>query len=233
MKIGVKQVLSEAMNYWRRHFMRLAMISFIMFLLNVFMYVFQYIPPEGSPLSWVLIGVTFLMIIFVPKHYMAVRILFYSMMHGNEITIRQAYRQTKGKYWRWVGYILIIILPALVLMLSRIPFPYIISAIYVALISALLYTLSPMIAIEDKSNISLKKSIKMIKGNYLPILVIVIITVSLLSVTNGTFYRVFETETVAHLIFGTAFAIAYFFIFPFVAITEVIVYVQLKEKHTL
>ena len=235
MKIGVKQVLSEAMNYWRRYFKKLAMISFFMFLLNVLVYVFPHIPPEGALLGLVLVAAVIFMgiFIFLPKHYMAVRILFYSTMCGNEITTRQAYRQTKGKYWRWVGYILIIMLPMFVLLLVRMPFAHIISTIYVALASTFLYALSPMIAIEDKPNISLKKSIKMIKGNYLPILVIVIITVSLLSVISRIFYSVFETETVAYLIFGMSYAIAYFFIFPFIAITEVIVYAQLKEKHTL
>ena len=235
MKIGVKQVLSEAMNYWRRYFKKLAMISFFMFLLNVFVYVLFYIPLEEAPLGWVpiIVIMAFLMIIFLPKHYMAVRILFYSMMYENDMTIKQAYRQTKRKYWRWWGYLLIIILPALVLMIIGIPFANIISVIFVSFARAFIYALSPMIAIEEKPNISLKKSIKMIKGNYLPILVIVIITATSLSVVSAIFSSIFRTETIEYLVFGMAFSIAYFFIFPFVAITEVVVYAQLKEKHTL
>jgi hypothetical protein len=85
-----------------------------------------------------------------------------------------------------------------------------------------------MIAIEPRTNRYLRKSIQMIKGNYIAILALTLISTTLLAVINGTLTQIFQGKTTELLIIGVIYAVIFFFVYPFASSISVIIYRQLK-----
>lgn len=69
----------------------------------------------------------------------------------------------------------------------------------------------------------------MIKGNYRPVLLLTLITVTSLSMINGVFAHIFQNSAAALFMLQFAYTIAYFFISPFAGITTVFVYRRLRS----
>ena len=85
-----------------------------------------------------------------------------------------------------------------------------------------------MIAIEPRMDRYLRKSIKMIKGNYLQVLILTLLTETLLTVIHGVLTSIFQGNTAELLIIDIFYAIVYFFLYPFISTVTVTVYRQLK-----
>ena len=234
-KIRVMQVLFAAVVFYKMHFKRLAGISIFMFIILVG-FTLSYLLPtyeEGRQLTgadglFMLVYVAFVIatIIFMPKISMAMPFLINSLMNGTEVTIGQAFRQTRGKYWRWVGCIFLLSVPVIILMILGTP--WIVIPVATAFFSALFYMFCPMISIEPKTNRYLRKSFDMIKGNYKPALIFVLITATSLAVIGHVIRHILQNSATALATFAMISAFVHFFTYPFAETVEVIVYRQLK-----
>ena len=234
-KIKVMQVLFASVVFYKMYFKRLAGISIFMFALYVSFALVYLLPTfeEGRQLtgaegSFIFAYIVFVMVAlaFLPKISIAMPFFINSLMNGDEVTIGQAFRQSRGKYWRWVGCILLLSVPIIILMILGTP--WIVIHIATAFFSALFYMFCPMISIEPKTNRYLRKSFNMIKGNYKPALIFILITVTSLSTIGHVIRHILQNSTTALATFAMISALIYFFAYPFAETVEVIVYRQLK-----
>ena len=242
MKINVKQVLSESVSFYKENFRNFIGISFVVFVFMAFMQAMGFTLDilTNSPLQWLLLffllmyGILIPAIIILPKVYLAMPILINSLLGENKLTTKQAYHLTKGKYWLMIGCSLLVgilyVPPMVIMIYAKIPFAAVISSIYTAFITSLFYTLFPMIAIEPRTDRYLRKSINMIKGNYIEVLILTFITATLLAVINGALRYILQGKTTELLIVGMVYAIVCFFVYPFTSTVTVIVYRQLKRS---
>jgi len=244
MKISIKQILSESVSFYKGNFKNLIGLSFVILIYTILMLSMEYTPTIlTNHTSWLLLyifiifGLLIPMMILLPKIYLAIPILIDALLGENKLTTIQAYRQTKGKYWLmvWCSLLVgILYVPLMALTLyAKIPFAAPINQIYISFIAPLFYTLIPMIAIEPRTNRYLRKSIKMIKGNYINVFILNSITLTLITAIHGTLSYIFQGKTAVLLIFNMVYAIAYFFIYPFASTVTVIVYRQLRGSQEL
>ena len=244
MRINVGQVLFESASFYKKNFKKLidislgaACTSFISTAQTQIMGYMQ-VTSNNVPLWFLLFSIVtgILTLIVTVKLALAMPILVNSLFDENGMTAIQALRQTKGKFWLSIRCSLLVgllyIIPLIAIMLLKTPFASVIITICIAFISALYYTLSPMIAVEPKTNRYLRRSVKMIKGNYIPALLLTLITVTALSVMNGALIYLFQDNSAAVFIVRIIYTIAYFFTGPFAGITSVMVYRQLKTTVT-
>ena len=239
MKINVRQVLSESASFYKGNFKNLAGISLAVIVFTALNQITGYAarslftdrPFWLTLFSFLILAVSILQIILMPKLYMAILILIDSLLDNNKITVRQAYRQTKGKYWLMAGCSIAVALfciPAILITFTKIPFASGVSKISFALISSLFYALFPMIAIEQRKKRYIRKSVKLIKGNYFAVLALALVTDTFLDVIKEVLIYIFQNNTITVNILYSA---AYFFVYPFANIAAVIVYRRLKENH--
>ena len=240
MKINIKQVLSEAVSFYKENFKSLKGISFVVLIFTAYMQVMAYVPTmlKEYPLWHLVFGLLEFVgmvasIIILPKLYLAMPILINSLLGEKKITANEAYRQTKGKYWTMIGCSMLIcigLIPCIALVFMKIPFAVSIGSVYVAFILSFYYTLFPMIAIEVRTNQYLRKSTQMIKGNYKEVFLLTLITTTLLTAINGVLTYIFQGKTTELFIIGMAYAVVYFFVYPFASTVTVIVYRKLKRR---
>ena len=252
MKINVKQVLSESLSFYKKNFTDLMGIPLIIFAFVALVILIILIPSiisKGSGnILWsflhqsqiylfysvVVLVASIVTIIFFPKLYLAMSILINSLFGENKMTTKQAYDQTKGKYWPMIGCSFLVALwyiPIIVIiLLVKIPFANLLNSIYAAFVSSFYYTLFPMIAIEPRTNHYLRKSNKMIKGNYFSALTLIFITSTLLTIITEVLTHIFQGTTAKLLISAIVCIVAFLFLYPFNSTVTVIVYRQLKEN---
>ena len=245
MKINVGQILSESVSFYKGYFNKLVVISLsvslVSFLVTAYTHITGYAQTKfnDTPLMLLLFSLMMLVImifalVIMTKVSLAMPILINALFDKSNMTAREAFQQTRGKFWRLVGYSLVVgmlYFPFSVIIFTKIPFASAIGTIYTAFISSMFYTLFPMIAIEAKTTSYLGKSVKMIKGNYIPVLILTFVTVTTLSVINSVLTYVFQGKTTELFMIGIVYAIAYFFVYPFAGVTTVIVYRRLKSSN--
>jgi len=236
MKINVKQVLSDAVVFYKGNFKFLAGLSFFITILTLLMQIAGYLPTDNLALM-ALLGLVFLaaailVLAVLPKLYMAMMILINSLLDEKEMRTDEAYRQTKGKYWVLVGCSLLVglmLIPGTLLVYFKIPFAGPISSLYYAFIFSFFYVMIPMIAIEPKTSHYLSRSSQMIIDNYPAALALNLITSTLLTVINGTLIYIFQGNNLALITVTIIYSLLYFFIYPFASTVTVIVYRQLAK----
>ena len=239
MKINITQVLSESASFYKEHFKKMMGISFAVFVFTALMQVTGYTFTKQSQWLWLLVCVIVIytvliaMIIILPKLYMAMPILINSLLGKKPLTAKEAYRETGGKYWLMVRCAIligIVYIPFISIVFTKIPYAAAISSVCMAFVSSLFYTLFPMIAIEPRTNQYIRRSVGMIKENYLSVLILTLLTNTLLSVILGILKEIFQGNTTVSIIIGVMYAAVCFFVYPFANTVSVMVYRQLKDK---
>lgn len=239
MKISVRKVLLEAASFYKENFRYLAVTSLLLCVLFAIPSVAiapNMVITQGA-LIWLFIGLEWawivLIIIFMPKFFLAIEIIINSSLDENRMTLGEAYRRTKGKNGNFWGRSILVALmgavPYVVILLLKIPFAYIIGPVYMAFIASLYYMVVPMIALEPKTTRYLRKSAKMIKGNYLMILLLYFITATLLALLTGIVTHIFTGDAIALLITNIVHYLIYFFVLPFSETVRVMVYRHLPK----
>lgn len=235
MKISIKQVLSEAGSFYRKNFKRLIGAILIFVVSTAFMKILElaHMLKDYDILLAITSVVFILIIIFMPRFYMAVMIFIHSLLSEKKITLREAYDQTKGKYWILVSRLSLVILfgTPIMMMITYVKEPYasVVRPIYLAFIILLFFTLVPMIAIAPKTNDYLIKSIQLIKRNYVSIFILTMLTITLLAILSGIAIQMFQDKPMELLISAIIYSIICSFVYPFVSTVMVIVYRQLTE----
>lgn len=237
MKISIKQVLSEAVTFYKGNFRFLAGLSFIIIIPTILIQPISFLPTDNATLmalfGLILLPFLIALIVVFPKLYLAMMILIDSLLADKEMRIGEAYRQTRGKYWLLVGCSLVVglcLIPSIVLIFLKTPFAGPIGSLYQAFILSFFYVMIPLIAIEPKTSHCLSRSTQMIKGNYPAALALTLITSTFLAVINGILQYIFQGQTIVLFLIGIIYALLYFFIYPFASTVTVIVYRQLKKQ---
>lgn len=188
--------------------------------------------------SWLIIsaGVIVIIFIFGPRFLLAINVQINSVMEKKGITLVQSYRETKGKHWVMVGCIalmvLIGVLPALLLILLDlydILFRLHIT-LYFTSIGALFFMLFPLIALSENTDDYIRRTVKLIKGNYIRVFLLSALTISLLSYVNHT-VEMQLTEISSRVIWGIFYLLILFFVFPFSQVVVVVVYRKLVSEN--
>ena len=256
MKIDIKQTLAKTVSFYKTNFRRLAVISFAKVLYVVLMQIITWIPmllgnnaillvvaedhAMQAMMQGVLAGVLSLVllvtvIMFIPGIYLSMPVTINALLAGEGLSFRETYRRTKYKRERYWGSMLLMALwyiPLLVLQ-QNVPFVSQLSVVYTAFITTIYYTLLPMIAIEPPAKHYLRRSAKMIKGNYLAALTLTLVTVTTLSVFNGVFTNMLYGNSMGQIVAGVMYVVALFFVQPFNDIAAVIVYKQLVTENQI
>ena len=242
MSLNIKEVLSEAADFYKSNFKSLVSLSlcYVLVLGPVVLLVnfTEYIPTtvtDDSAAIFVVVTLIWaiLLIIFGPRFFLATMVLIHSLMNGEQMNLKMAYRQTKGKYWAIVGRILLLGAfvfgaQAFLSNLLGLGFNNYFSFLSSALISSLFYLIHPVIALEANTKHALKRSYGMIEGNYLPVFVLYFLTTTLLNLLDHGLRDVLPTHLGVLLVIGIAYWIVMFFLFPFRETVCVVVYRKLK-----
>ncbi|MPM41726.1 hypothetical protein SDC9_88382 [bioreactor metagenome] len=202
MKISVKEVLLDALSLDKKKFLPLAGVSLMVTMLGMtsnFVNYFigqTYLHPDQTFQLWLaIIFLLFVYTVIEPKLLLVPYILINAFLSGEMMSIREAYRDTKGKYWTALLYQLI---PgsAAALRIWFIDYLYqtsipmtittIISYASSICISSVFFLLFVMIAIEEKTDNYLKKSFALIKRNLPAILLILTFFSVLKTIPNLT-----------------------------------------------
>jgi len=172
-------------------------------------------------------------IVYGPRFLLAIIIQIDSVMKDNIISLERAHKKTKGKYWKTLGCLLLIILfgevPRYLLFTLNNPFVDIVAVLYFASIGMLFYMLIPVIALSIETTGYMKRTLEMIKGNYLRIFLLYVLTTTFLSyihlITEGFFFNTSVQSTI-----NIFYIIAIIFVFPFSQVVAVVVYKYLAGK---
>ena len=239
MKIRVKQVLLKSAVFYKENFKHLAGLSFAIFAILAFIevgtYVFDLLEEnpiwadlfELAELSLIIL-VFFLVILVIailPKLYLTMIILINSLLSKSKITLGEAYRQTKGKYWLTVRCFLIVWLPLILIEV----FSTRTALICEIFIIPYFYVLFPLIAIEPRKKYYLRRSFKMIEGNYPAALLLNLLTSTLWMAIYDALTSFYQGKSTGLLILRVGYAFLCFFILPIAITTTVIVYKQLNS----
>jgi len=188
MKISVKEVLLESLCLYIKKFIPLVfvslMVTLISFSFNVINYLHRsiYYYRDYVTVRWAAIVLLVLLYYAIePKLKMASLILINAFFLGENMSIGEANRSTKGKYWPFLLYEIILsaakqLINPVVTNLNQMDIPMNIKIFANVSIgvcfSAVFFALFPMIAIGPKTDHYFIKSIELIKKNIPAILII-------------------------------------------------------------
>lgn len=257
MKISVKDVLIESLRLYIKKFIPLVwislMVTLIGFTLNVINYLHRsiYYYQDNVILRWAaIILLVFMYFAIEPKLRITPLIMINAYLFGENMSIGEAYRSTKGKYWTVLFYEIILraatqLINLYVTNLNQMDISmnvkmFASTSIYVCF-SAVFFTLFPMIAIEQKTNPYFIKSIELIKRNVLSILILSTIFYVMRLIPNLTLSQIAMDMYRSHnpggslilassrinFVVSTAIALL---TYPFISAAQVDVYRRLTVK---
>ena len=247
-KIDVKEVLLKSLEFYKKNFKYLIVFSSIYVANEAFWIVLEFVYEAFSRQhtsyvlliqmgSWIFLMLIWaiIMIIFGPRFLLSIFVKIKAAMNGRMISLEQAYRETKGKYWIAFGCILFLFivneLPLLILItLNHYFSEVLLASLYVALINSLFYLLLPLIALSKVEEISyIGSSISLIKGNYQEIFKLYLLTTTLLFFSYSLASMV-STSMAYNVVLSMMYIILLFFIFPFSQVVVVVVYKKLTGE---
>lgn len=247
MPLNVKEVLLEAADFYKNNFNSLISLSLcyvlvmgpIVMLVN-FSDQISITVTDESVVTFLMVSImsaTFvwlvLLIIFGPRFFLATMVLIHSLMNGQQINLRMAYKMTKGKYWAIVGRMLVIGIlafggQAFLASLLGLGFNIYFSLIFIAVVLSYFYLIYPLIALESNTKDALKRSSEMITGNFIPVFILYFLTTTLLNIVDNAVRDVLPNNLGILLVTGIVFWVLMFFLFPFAETVCVVVYRKLK-----
>ena len=250
-KLNIKNILKEAVSFYKmnfRHFIIFSLIvSFFSMSIALILETFVHLMVGDYSIVDVLIAsilillgiiLLILLVIYGPKLFLAIMVLINSLFEGENITLREAYEQTQGKYWKMLGcFVVIIIVASSSGFFFRswnveIPFDFIANLLFAACIWSLYYLIRPVIAFEPKAKGRLRRARILIRGNYGSILVLYLLTTTVLRIVNGSISRMLEGDFIGILLWTLIHYSLFFFVFPFAEVVTVVVYRTLKREET-
>ena len=236
MRISIKKVMSEAASFYRSNFNYIVKISLIICALQAFFLLRIPISPSPSVIVLIVILIVIwstMVLVFWPKLILAILIIINSLLDGVKITLAEAYRQAKGKYWivlsRYLIIGVIMFVPVLIIFLMRLPYPGAIGNIITWPILSAFYVLNPIIALEQKTTNYFSKALQKIKGNFVTALKLHFLTTTSLAIAYAVLSNVFGGRTTATVIVEIFYTLISVVVYPFAASKVVIVYRKLSR----
>jgi hypothetical protein len=243
MIINVRQVLQEAVVFYKDNFKRVAGVSLAIVVLPLLLLTSLIIGPSFGYLSalWqiLLLCVTYLILFFafIPRSILTMSLLIDSLLDNNGMKTREAYRKAKHKSFTYIGCLTRVALlyaPAsAVLYTFEVPFASVIAALLALVADSFYYPMAPMVAVEHRIGYYLRKSAYLVKGNFKSILALKFITETMVTLLTIAVVTIFEGSTTGLFVTGVMLSLVSFFVFPFAATVSMIVYRRLTEEKGL
>ena len=229
MKLDAKEILIEARKFYKVNFKKLTVFSVIMFLYILLFAISKYcnavFPKTPLSISFAVLIVT-VSIITYPKYILAVQIYINNMFSDKHGSFIKAYQAAKGKYWTSVKFFFISILIMLIpiLALQNIPFSSLYLIPVTAVFNTIFFLVLPVISLENNNKRFLSKSIKLIKGNFINILVLELLINTIFLLPYNFLTAIYAGKAPELLVLSSIYALIRFFVSPFANTVCIIVY---------
>jgi len=238
MKLSIREVLTESWGLYKDKFDKLAVFAVLAFLYALFgAFSSYYLAVFGNTNQYMALMLISMVITIVigPKFIMAIYIYINDIFNGEPAGFINALNRTKGKYWRFVGYTLLlslIFIPFSVTLgiLSDLPGTNILLLFLFALFGASFYLVYPMIALDNNGKQFISRSAGLIKGNYMVILCLVLLTSSIVTLPYNVLLTVGDFSPLELLIIASGVALINFFVSTFGYVVCVSVYRRLAKN---
>jgi len=248
MELSLKQIFTVSLKFGRANFKKMLPYTVCMFVYLEAMVLAGALwgnsakaPIITSPSTFVaiiLIGLLLLSylillvsIVVIPKVHMAVLIFVRSILESEQLSFGEAMGRTAGKYWRYAGNMLLVVLFILALFIftalagrAGAAAVLIIKAFYSFIIPALFFMITPMIAYEDKRGVVIARAIKMLKGFFPQTLLIVLAFSGMLMLIQGALDIVFANYKLAVFAVDVIMNLGVAALFPFFSVAQMLIY---------
>ncbi|MDR1821397.1 MAG: hypothetical protein LBQ91_03065 [Oscillospiraceae bacterium] len=235
MKININSTLSAAFDFYKNNLKKLLTFSAISVLpLILVQFVLNLALRPGMSTGFVFLGVLFdfAVLVLIIKCYLATDIFINGRLNDEALSIGEAFKLTRGRFWRYVGNAfllgLIIVVPSFVLVFLNVPYAFSIMMVGFVFVMALYYPLTPMAALELQYGNLLGRARQMVKGNYARVVALQLITTSELTILHNICDTVFAGKTAALLAVDIVYYCLWFLLVPFAAVVSVLVYRELR-----
>ena len=220
MKINIRTVLLESWDFYKENFRKLAIFAMMGLAYSV-LYAFNnyYNAIHGqTPQYWLfLLLIIAIAILFSPRFILAIPIYISRLFAGEEISFLEAYKRTRGKYWAFIKYYLIIMLLFIVpvALLLNVPFFQVYFALAMTIVAIPLFFVVPAISLEGRTKGFLSRSIELVKANIANLLILQVLTNAIFSVLSGFLTEIYRDDASNMLILTCGYASVMFFVSPF------------------
>jgi len=245
-KLKLGEILTESWAFYRANFGKLTVYAAILFLgmslsnLNTYLNATMFYETAVWRVFSSLIILVVMWIVIAPKFFMAIYIYINSLSDGEDISFKQAYRRTKGLYWWYVGTALIlglIALPFVIILIlifglpgSAINNPAFFMLPAMAIFTAVFYLVFPSVALSDVGDGLIRKSLRLVRGNILRILALVLLTSTIIALPYNILFNQFVDSPLTQLKFATGLALVNIFVSTFADVVRITVYRKLTMK---
>ncbi len=240
MKLNVKEILSGGVEVIRNHYNKLLPFILFVFICNLFTSIYGLTPSfmQSKPLinslavllsSIIVIAAT----IFVIKLTLAIQVSINAVLSEQEMSWTTAYMKVKGKFWLYIRYAILVglfFIPIIVLIILKVPYTTVINTLYGNFILALFCMMAPLVALEEKANKYLRRSINMIKGNYWRVWVILFFSSTIFMLPSVISISLFPGQSYEIAIISIVNAFIGIFTLPFLNAVIVLTYRKLKAE---
>ena len=238
MKINVCDVLSETWEFYKTHFKKLAVFAVIGFFFSLLFVVssnYASLFPQTllSGLFLLLPGV--IVVVFFPKFILAIPIYINSIFISENISFLESYKRTKGKYWAFAIYYLFIFLifSIPIYALQNEPFWDIGLNFIMAIVSIPLFFVIPVISLEGNTKGFIKRSVMLMKGNFINLLILDVLSSSIFSMFYDILKKAYKGEVLTLIQIGIGYAIVRLFVSPFANVVAVIAYKKIAGDENI
>jgi len=165
--------------------------------------------------------------IIMPKVYMAALIYVKCEFDGEGLSFGQAMRRTRGKFWRYVGNIILVaIISSIFTMVSVASNPVldIAASVYSAAVGALLCLVVPLVAFENSRGVVIPRAIKLLAGFVPQAMLAVFMFTGLFSVIEAVLGDLFLKTDLSTLLFSTVMNLLTALALPLASAAQTLVY---------
>ena len=231
LKLNTSDILHEAWSFYTAHFRKLAVFAAFSLIYDLLFALNRYygaIYPQTTQAGFFLVLIPVIAVVFLPKFTLAKPLYISRLYTGQETSFIEAYKDSKGKYWAFAKFFLslclVLIIPTIAM--RNMPFSSVYLSLFMAIVNIPIFFVYPIISLESKTKGFLVRSMELIKGNFLNLLVLEIVTSTIFRVANSFLTTAYEGEALAILTFACGYAFVIFFVSPF---SNAVVFIAYKN----
>jgi len=237
------EILKNAFILYKNNFSKLIIFSLFItittFSTSLYTIILNTEEKQQSLMPLMLLMMIFIIFFFILliKASLAIQIYIVNAKNNANLTIKESFAKIREKSWRYFGNMMLaslFLIPVLGITnyFNSInnPYYFFISIPYTCLIFPLYFLLEPVMALEEKDTLKLKKTIMIIKGNYFRILVLVLVTQIIWTIPNIVAQALLKGNSFAILLIAILNSIILIFTNSFLCVVKGILYQQLTTN---
>jgi len=239
-KIYISETLKSSFNLYRAHFKKLFIFASLFTVFSIISSFYEFFKNSEEP-QWFVVPFMLLSLIslyFMLKAILGIQIYITGAINNKTLSIKDSLGGTHGKLLRYFGnmvatgiFLIPIVLITYYFNTLNNPYYFLISISYNFLIFPLYFLLEPIVALEEKDTFKLKKAIKLIKGNYVRIIIVVFVAQLLWRIPNMIAQAFFKENQFVILLLNAANGIILIFSNAFSSVVKCVLYRQLTAEN--